>query len=190
MEDPEDGPIIFINPSASTSAEDTEMIGLGAEDSENSENIDPNVQAEKTPLLSMEIWICAYCDERNRSYQYFCSTCMSLKPAGSNSKSAHKSQVRKRTLSDKEQPQPPVKKSNVTMASNTPQHSVIDLADPNLQGETSLELSTEDTEMISLGAEDSANSENIDPNVQAEKKSASLSRPLSSAKSGTYCHYL
>ena len=62
--------------------------------------------------------------------------------------------------------------------------------DPNLQGETSLDLSTEDTEMIGLGAEDSANSENIDPNVQAEKKSASLSRPLSSAKSGTYCHYL
>ena len=68
--------------------------------------------------------------------------------------------------------------------------------DPNLQGETSLDLSTEDTEMIDLGAEDSANSENIDPNVQAEKKSASLSRPLSSAsnlasketaKSGIYC---
>ena len=59
-------------------------------------------------------------------------------------------------------------------------------------------MSTEDTEMIGLGAEDSENSENIDPNVQAEKKSASLSRPLSSAafqqntlketaKSGTYC---
>ena len=97
-----------------------------------------------------------------------------------------------------------MKKSNVTMVSNTPNHSVIDLSevnsstsaaslqtpDPNLQGETSLYLSTEDTEMIGLGAEDSANSENIDPNVQAEKKSASLSRPLSSAKSGTYCHYL
>ena len=94
-----------------------------------------------------------------------------------------------------------MKKSNVTMSSNTPNHSVINLAevnsstsaaslqtpDPNLQGETSLDLSSEDTEMISLGA---ANSENIDPNVQAEKKSASLSRPLSSAKSGTYCHYL
>ena len=47
MEDPEDGPIKFINPSASSSAEDTEMIGLGAEVSANSENIDPNVQAEK-----------------------------------------------------------------------------------------------------------------------------------------------
>ena len=112
------------------STEDTEMIGLGAEDSENSENIDPNVQAEKKPLLSMEVWICAYCDEKNRSYQYFCSTCMSLKPEGSNSKSAHKSQVRKRTLSDKEQP--PVKKSNVTsMASTTSEHSVIDLEEVN-----------------------------------------------------------
>jgi hypothetical protein len=80
--------------------------------------------------------------------------------------------------------------------------------DPNLQGKTSLELSTEDNEMIGLGDEDSTNSENIDPNVQAQKKSASLSRPLSSAsnwasknpsaflqntlketaKSGTYCH--
>ena len=130
MEDPEDGPIKFINPSASTSAEDTEMIGLGAEDSENSENIDPNVQAEKKPLLSMEIWICAYCDEKNRSYQYFCSTCTSLKPEGSNPKSAHKSQVRKRTLPDKEQP--PVKKSNVTsMASTTSEHSVIDLEEVN-----------------------------------------------------------
>jgi hypothetical protein len=176
MEDPEDGPIKFINPSASTSAEDTEIICLSAEDSENSENIDPNVQAEKNPLLSMEIWICAYCDEKNKSYQYFCSTCMSLKPKESNSKSAQKSQVRKRTLSDKEQP--PVKKSNVTMASNTSEHSVIDLAE------------------VGLGAEDSANSENIDPNVQTEKKSASLSRPLSSAsnwasketaKSGIYC---
>ena len=128
MEDPEDGPIKFINPSASSSAEDTEMIGLGAEDSENSENIDPNVQAEKNPLLSMEIWICAYCDERNRSYQYFCSTCMSLKPEGSNPKSAHKSQVRKRTLSDKEQP--PVKKSNVTSMASTTQ-DVIDLEEVN-----------------------------------------------------------
>ena len=44
----------------------------------------------------------------------------------------------------------------------------------------SLDLSTED-EMIDLGAEDTENPENIDPNVQAEKKSASLSRPLSSA---------
>ena len=128
MEDPEDGPIKFINPSASTSAEDTEMIGLGAEYSENSENVDPNVQAEKNPLLSMEIWSCAYCDEKNRSYQYFCSTCMSLKPEGSNSKSVHKSQVRKRTLSDKEQP--PVKKSNVTSMTSSIQ-DVIDLEEVN-----------------------------------------------------------
>ena len=71
-----------------------------------------------------------------------------------------------------------------------PSAASLQTTDPNLQGETSLDLSTEDTEMIDLGAEDSANSENIDPNVQAEKKSASLSRPLSSAKSGTYCHYL
>ena len=125
MEDPEDGPIKFINPSASSSAEDTEMIGLGPEDSE---NIDPNVQAEKEPLLSMEIWTCAYCDEKNRSYQYFCSTCMSLKPEGSNSKSVHKSQVRKRTLSDKEQP--PVKKSNVTSMTSSIQ-DVIDLEEVN-----------------------------------------------------------
>ena len=168
-EDPEDGPIKFINPSASTSADDIEMISLSAEDSENT---DPNVQAEKNPLLSMEIWICAYCDKKNKSYQYFCSTCMSLKPEGSNSESAHKSQVRKRTLSDKEQP--PVKKSNVTsMASTTPEHSMID------NFSTSFENPAE-----------SENSENIDPNVQAEKKSASLSKLLSLAKSGTYCHYL
>ena len=67
-------------PSQDLSTEDTEMIDLGAEDSENSENIDPNVQAEKKSFLSMEIWTCAHCDEKNKSYQHFCFTCMSQKP--------------------------------------------------------------------------------------------------------------